>query len=261
MKRRHRLLISLCILLIATPVWLVARQMRQERLDADLLRAVKANDTQRAVSLLSQGANADAREFPVDTRSFWQHLFNLFRTGRPIPRVSTVTPLGILINHLHPHNPYPVEPYRENIVLFEALLRHGADPNQSVGSVPLLIDALNLNGPAYVRLLVDYGADVNYRNKNGFTTLMWSVLASTDSTSILLERGAEINARDKEEKTALMLASSLYRPSTVRLLLNHEADVHLSDKYGKTALDYAQKAGNAKSTALLKKAGAKAGKP
>jgi uncharacterized protein len=86
---------------------------------------------------------------------------------------------------------------------------------------------------------------------------MWSVITSTASTSILLEKGAEINASDDTGVTALMRASSLYSPSTVKLLLHYGADVHQRDRYGQTALDYAQKAGNAKSTAFLKQAGAR----
>ena len=52
---------------------------------------------------------------------------------------------------------------------------------------------------------------------------------------MLLDYGADINAKDKNGATALMAASEARNAELVKLLLDHGADVNIQDKQGKTA--------------------------
>jgi len=60
----------------------------------------------------------------------------------------------------------------------------------------------------------------------------------------LLEKGANVNAKDKDGTPALMLAAWLQNRDVVRLLLEKGADANAKDKYGRTALELADWAGH-----------------
>jgi len=82
------------------------------------------------------------------------------------------------------------------------LIEHGADPNQPGNLALLRINPLSQ--PEMIKLLIDYGADVNAENPEGIT--FWSHL---------LDSGAET---DEEKRTVVQLAE---------YSLNHGADPNL----------------------------------
>lgn len=56
---------------------------------------------------------------------------------------------------------------------------------------------------------------------------------------ILVNEGADVNARDKDGKTALHLAAPIGRYSLVEFLVEAGSDIHIKDNAHKTALVYA----------------------
>ena len=75
-----------------------------------------------------------------------------------------------------------------------------------------------------VELLLDEGADINARDKNGQTVLMAaSSEAHVDVVKLLLARGADINAKGEDGLTALTAASSQGRQEVVNILEAHRA--------------------------------------
>ena len=98
-----------------------------------------------------------------------------------------------------------------NLEAIEILLEHGADPNiVDQGSTPLIIGVReNLCCIEFVKLLIDFGVNINFQNKNGATTLMWAVRKnSKDVIQLLLESGADPNLLDNHGHNALVHAIS-----------------------------------------------------
>jgi hypothetical protein len=62
--------------LIAVPVALTWRQVRQEQLNHALTTAVDRNDTAGVRKLLRQGADPSASVLPNDKRPIWERMFH-----------------------------------------------------------------------------------------------------------------------------------------------------------------------------------------
>lgn len=90
------------------------------------------------------------------------------------------------------------------------------------------------------KFLVDKGAYVNAKGKDGLTALMYSVVTDNPArTAFLLDRGADISATDKDGRTSLMYASSFKCPRSVGLLLLRGAEIDAVGPHNMTALMYA----------------------
>ncbi|PHR54883.1 MAG: hypothetical protein COA44_11835, partial [Arcobacter sp.] len=91
-------------------------------------------------------------------------------------------------------------------------------------------------------LLISKGANVNASDEN----LQWSPLMLTAShyqddqsikqLKLLIKLGANLDQRDKNERTAIMIASSLGRLDALEYLIKFNAALNSFDKFGWTAL-------------------------
>lgn len=131
----------------------------------------------------------------------------------------------------------------------QALLDKGADVNaKDKDGWTALMFAANNGHATIVQALLDRGADVNAKTEDekGATALM--VTAWQGHTAIveaLLDRGADVNAKAKDDgMTALMLAVMEGHTATVQALLDKGADVNAKDKSGLTALMLAKSEGH-----------------
>ncbi|MCL2009875.1 MAG: ankyrin repeat domain-containing protein [Synergistaceae bacterium] len=107
-----------------------------------------------------------------------------------------------------------------------------------------LLDAVKLNNLREAQKYIEAGANVNARNKNGFTALMTAagLNPNPDIITALAMAGADVNAKDSSGRTALMLAA-LLNPSleVTAALLKAGADVGAKEGNGLTALEIAKK--------------------
>ncbi len=116
--------------------------------------------------------------------------------------------------------------------------------------------------PTVMRLLIEFGADVNVLGPGGKTPLIYAVTGKTvdwvvteieprnsrhesspealEIARLLLDAGADINHVDNTGKTALLHAAERLDDSMCRLLLDAGADASICDNEGLSALDHAR---------------------
>jgi ankyrin repeat protein len=91
------------------------------------------------------------------------------------------------------------------------------------GSTPLMYAVLHADA-AFVKKLVESGADPNVRNYAGATALTWAV-DDVEKVKVLVDAGADVNAASEFGRTPLMLAASqVNATATIKLLLERGAE-------------------------------------
>jgi ankyrin repeat protein len=217
---------------------LTTEYISQRRLNAKLFAAIEAEDIPKAIKLLDEGADPNARQQPMP-QSFIQLLKQLLQRSS-ITAASAPTPLVVLLRWRHSDPVWHERtfPPLEQPQLVFALLEHGADPNVSDGSNGdcLLYRACKDNHLLTAQLLIEYGANPNWRQpKSDLTPLH---IASVENERIivtqLLDHGANVNVQDKHGWTALMFAVLRDNPSIISLLVSKQADVSIKNDSGKT---------------------------
>ena len=109
-----------------------------------------------------------------------------------------------------------------------------------------------------VKFLLKKKAKIDIQNKYEMTPLIRVVYTGSESlTELLLKKGADVNKKDKEGMTALMWAVRGRDKEIIKLLLSAKnIDINIKDDEEKTALDHARKKWIKK---LLKAHGAETG--
>jgi ankyrin repeat protein len=247
MKRRRAILwiIALLLIFLGLPVWLVQRQIRQERLDAALIAALDNDQHARALQLLRQGADPNARERERYTSPFWERLLIALHLRTPSEQVEATEPALILAYDLEELPDKATRSMR--IEVMSALLERGADPNsRDIGNYTILMWASTRGENEMIKLMLEHGADVHQINEGGVTALMMAARWHADTSRLLLTHGAKIDQSDEGGDTPLhwaVLGDPLNDPKEIRrmveLLLQHGAR-NVPNKNGETPIDYAR---------------------
>jgi len=91
-----------------------------------------------------------------------------------------------------------------------------------------------------VRNLLKLGLDIDYKDKEGYTSLLYaSENGHPGIVQELLKNGARIDLEDNEGYTALSIASTEGHLSVVKILLEKGVNINHQDKNGETALKHA----------------------
>jgi ankyrin repeat protein len=135
-------------------------------------------------------------------------------------------------------------PEADNLPIVEALVRAGADPNEteifglSALEVSLTRDHMN---PEVTLLLLRAGARVpSDCPKSGSLISLATQDSSLEVISALIARRAPVNCQSEHGQTALHWAALNGQADRVALLLKSGADVRLRNSEGKTPLDVAK---------------------
>jgi hypothetical protein len=109
------------------------------------------------------------------------------------------------------------------------------------------------------------GADVNVKDKRGFTPLHWaSISGHKEAVELLIDNGADVNAMKGGGGTPLSYAASWGHKEIAELLIANGADVNVKDAFSETPLDVATHPDNPNASAetadLLRKHGGKRGR-
>lgn len=130
----------------------------------------------------------------------------------------------------------------------QLLLEHGANANEAEqysGKTPLMELIISApqssNRQAVYQLmdkLIEKGADINARDKRGYTAISWAVRQMDQKlVTALLQRGAQPNLTNVDGSTPLHLAAIYGDSAIVALLLQAGADACQQNKAGLTPQD------------------------
>lgn len=80
----------------------------------------------------------------------------------------------------------------------------------------------------FIKIFIKYGGDVNYKDENGSTALMFlSYFGYEDCVKLLIENGAEIDIQNSGIETPLLLAYENNHFNVVKLLIDSGANVNI----------------------------------
>lgn len=144
--------------------------------------------------------------------------------------------LGVQNTLAEPYYTYDVEGFRQ-------LVEEADDVNVKISCrdatcLHLVSWSNSDDAPDLIRLLLDRGADVNARDWNGSTPLMWCSFwcSSATSASLLIAAGADIHARNNDGNTPLHFCENV---DIAALLLESGADINARNSQDLTAEDLA----------------------
>jgi ankyrin repeat protein len=128
----------------------------------------------------------------------------------------------------------------DNLEVIRQHIKAGSDLNvleSTRGSTPL-ITAAALGRPEAAEILIDGGADLNYKNNDGSTALHTAVaFGKTEVAEILIDAGTDLNIKNNDGSTALHTAAFFCNVEIVEALLEKDADKTIKNKNLATALE------------------------
>ena len=140
----------------------------------------------------------------------------------------------------------------DDLEIAKCLLKHGANPNVMIEQIKmsLLATLVEKDEKESVKLLLQYGADVNLVLPDRFTALFYA--KSKEMAELLLDKGANINYQDTDGITALSAATIVENKDVVEVLISRGADVN-QISFGESTLSLAKSSGNKEIIDLIEK--------
>lgn len=203
--------------------------------DLRLVDAVKQQNTKVVRALLEQKVEVDVPQADGATALHWAAHWDDLETADLLIRAGA---------NLNAANDYGVTPLslactNRNAAMVERLLKGEANPNVALrtGETPLMTCAQTGSVDA-AKALLDHGAEVNAKESwQEQTALMMAVAGRhREVVRALIERGANVQARSKDGFTPLLFAAREGDIEVGRLLLTAGANVNDAARDGGTAL-------------------------
>ena len=142
-----------------------------------------------------------------------------------------------------------------DVIAVHAFIAAGINPNarNEESGAPVLVSAAAHGNMEIVKALLTGGANVNERDRAGFTALLRALQSKEDEVAdvLLAQQSLDLNAQGSNGVTVLMSFAGRDRTDIVQSLLERKADVNLQDADGDTALHRAAQRGNVKILEML----------
>jgi serine/threonine-protein phosphatase 6 regulatory ankyrin repeat subunit B len=205
-----------------------------------LFSAIVFNDIDLVKTLLSA----------VDTENILPTLISSYKNKTPLSneQINDLRKSTIDVNERSKHTHgntllmYAIEEGLNEIV--KLLLDYGAnieEENEEGDTTLGFVASLRRDKPKTIEMLLKHGAEINAQNNEGSTPLMNAAKNGNLKTiQVLLKHGAEINAQNNEGSTPLMKAVKHHKPNAAIFLINQGADPFIKNKKGETALSLAK---------------------
>ena len=174
-------------------------------------------------------------------------LFKAIKTHQPSATIKELLDVGADANVRDTDNATPLH-LALNAKIAELLITHGANVNaqDKEENTPLHFRYFSKIFPCeydeyeeteemknylkqqlhIAKVLIEHGADVNAKNKYGWTPLFYT--CDVDMAKLLVEHGADVNAKDNREDTPLHNPGSA---DMANFLIEHGADLHARNRY------------------------------
>lgn len=132
--------------------------------------------------------------------------------------------------------------YMRDFKTVKELVRSGINVNmrQDIsGSSPLMVACAREGTDEIIEYLLDNGAEVNVKDRKGYTPLMWAAENSMEAVNMLIARGAEVKAVAEDGMTALIksvfgIISGDITTAVCDTLISHGAEINSALKGGNT---------------------------
>jgi len=201
---------------------------RSENGETALMSAASSGNISNMECLIKLGADLEARDCSGQTA--------LFRaTGKPAAfRWLLGHHANFKVQDKDGYQPIHWAVIEKESKCIKWLVEHGADVNARTrdGSTPIAFTT-SPSGIKVAEYLIAHGADINLVNDEG---PIWAHQLYDDKMlAFFLSHGAQVDARNKEGYTALLRAASVRKANTLRLLLSYGADADAKTLKGETA--------------------------
>ena len=128
-----------------------------------------------------------------------------------------------------------------NLAKVKLAVESGLSPNTSVGAMgnkmPMLNWASMGKNTELIKYLIEKGADVNSKNKDGFTPLMFAgTKGRVENALLLIENGADLFAENSNKATCAHFLSNCLVPDFLNLLVEKEVNFNKKDSRGRIPL-------------------------
>ena len=222
--RRYRARFSVLGLFVLIGAFGSGVALANTALDAGLIEAIRAGNTEQVRVALSDGADVTAAEADGTTPLHWAahtgqlEVVNILLEAGADP--TTANRYGV--------RPMTLACTNGNAGIVGALLAAGADPNEVTAEAETaLMTAARTGSLDVVKLLLDAGADVNAAETwRGQTALMWAAAEGhAHLVPTMLSYGADMTARSNKGWSAMLFASREGQIDVVQTLLEGGADV------------------------------------
>ncbi len=214
--------------------------------EANLIDAASAGDLARVRSLLAAGSDVNAKDKDGVTA-----LMKASQSGRiEVVRALLEAKANVNAKLKNGSTALMYAMKNDHVDVVRALLAAGADVNAKDKDG---VTSLMMSGIEAGKELDKFWEEFDELEGKKTTKHIEKV----DMVRALLAAGADVNAKDKDGFTALMYASGWGNVKVVRALLEAKADVNVKSTDGTTPLKTASKGGYADVVKLLKQAGAK----